>query len=68
MQVSSTTKSFTDVRKEQDMYKMTVYKAWDGKMLRIERANNLAYFDRYKGKQNYRIVITKDKQVVYSEL
>ena len=55
-------------RRETDMYKMTVYKAWDGKMLRIERANNLAYFDRYKGKQNYRIVITKGKEIVYSEL
>lgn len=50
------------------MYKMTVYKAWDGKMFRIERANNLAYFDRYKHKQNYRIVITKGKEVIYSEL
>lgn len=50
------------------MYKMTVYKAWDGKMLRIERARNLAYFDRYKGKQNYRIVITEGKKVIYTEL
>lgn len=50
------------------MYKMTVYKAWDGKMLLIRRANNLEYFDRFKGRQNYRIVITKGKTVIYSEL
>ena len=50
------------------MYKMTVYSAWDGKMFRIERAKNLEYFSKYKGKANYRIVITKGKEVVYSEL
>ena len=49
-----------------DMYKMTVYDA-DGKMFRIERANNLEWFDRYKGKRNYRIVITKGKEIIYSE-
>ena len=50
-----------------DMYKMTVYDA-DGKMFRIERAKNLEWFDRYKGKRNYRIVITKGKEVIYSEV
>lgn len=49
------------------MYKMTAYTA-EGKMWLIRKANNLAYFDRYKGKQNYRIVITKGKQIVYSEM
>ena len=49
------------------MYKMTVYRAWDGKMFRVERARNLAYFDKYKGKTNYRIVITKGKEVIYDE-
>lgn len=48
------------------MYKMTVYDA-DGKMFRIERANNVEYFDRYKGKRNYRIVITEGKKIIYSE-
>lgn len=49
------------------MYKMTVYTA-EGKMFRIERARNLSYFDRYKGKTNYRIVITKGRTVIYSEI
>lgn len=49
------------------MYKMTVYDA-DGKMFRIERAKNLEWFDRYKGKRNYRIVITKGKEIIYSEV
>lgn len=49
------------------MYKMTVYKAWDGKMFRVERARSLAYFDKYKSKTNYRIVITKGKEVIYDE-
>lgn len=49
-----------------DVYKMTVYTA-EGKMFRVERAKNLAYFDRYKGKRNYRIVITEGKKLIYSE-
>lgn len=49
------------------MYKMTVYKAWDGKVLRVERAKNLEWFDRYKGKTNFRIVITKGNKVIYDE-
>lgn len=49
------------------MYKMTVYDA-DGKVFRIERAKNPKWFDRYKGKRNYRIVITKGKETIYSEL
>lgn len=49
------------------MYKMTVYSVWDGKLFRTERSNNLAYFDKYKGKQNYRIVITKGKEIIYDE-
>lgn len=56
------------------MYKMTVYDA-DGKMFRIEKANNVEYFDRYKGKRNYKIVISevnpfhrKDEKIIYSEL
>lgn len=49
------------------MYKMTVYTA-EGKMFRIERSRNLAYFDRYKNKQNYRIVITSGKKLIYSEI
>lgn len=50
------------------MYKMTVYKAWDGEILRTEKSNNLQYFDRYKGKENFRIVITKGKEIIYSEV
>lgn len=55
------------------MYKMTVYDA-DGKMFRIEKANNLDYFQRYKHKQNYRIVIAKvnpisrKEEIIYSEV
>lgn len=55
------------------MYKMTVYDA-DGKMFRIEKANNLDYFQRYKHKKNYRIVIAKinpfsrEEEIVYSEV
>lgn len=55
------------------MYKMIVYDA-DGKMFRIEKANNLDYFQRYKHKQNYRIVITKvdpfgrKEEIIYSEV
>lgn len=54
-------------RKEIAMYKMTVYTA-DGILFMVRRAKNLEYFDRYKGKQNYRIIITHGKQVVYSEV
>lgn len=50
------------------MYKMEVYRAWDGGLQFVERSNNLDYFSKYKGKTNYRIVITKRKEVVYSEL
>ena len=55
------------------MYKMTVYDA-DGKMFRIEKANNLDYFQRYKHKLNYKIVITevnpvsREEEIVYSEV
>lgn len=49
------------------MYKMTVYDA-NGKVFRTERSTSLAYFDRYKGKRNYKIVITKGKTVIYSEV
>ena len=49
------------------MYKMTVYDA-DGKMFRIERAKRVEWFDRYKGKRNYKIVITKGNKTIYSEL
>lgn len=49
------------------MYKMTVYKVWDGKMLRTEKSNNLEYFNRYKHKINYRIAITKGNKVIYDE-
>lgn len=55
------------------MYKMIVYDA-DGKMFRIEKANNLDYFQRYKHKQNYRIVIAKvnpisrKEEIIYSEV
>lgn len=55
-------------RKETDMYKMEVYRAWDGGLQYVERSNSLDYFSKYKGKTNYRIVITKGKEVVYSEL
>ncbi len=50
------------------MYKMEVYRAWDGGLQFVERSNSLDYFSKYKGKRNYRIVITKGKEVVYSEL
>ena len=49
-------------------YTMIAYKAWDGEVLRTERSNNLAYFDRYKNKQNFRIVIKEGCKVIYSEL
>ena len=49
------------------MYKMTVYTA-EGKMWLVRRANRLEYFDRYKGRRNYRIVITKGRQTLYSEV
>ena len=55
------------------MYKMTVYDA-DGKMFRVEKANNVEYFERYKHKHNYKIVISKvnpisrKEEIVYSEV
>lgn len=55
------------------MYKMTVYDA-DGEIFRIEWANNLDYFQRYKHKLNYKIVIAKvnpvsrKEEIVYSEV
>ena len=49
------------------MYKMTVYTK-DGIEWMVRHAKNLAWFDRFKGKDNYRIVITKGREVVYSEV
>lgn len=49
------------------MYKMTVYTA-DGKLFRTEKSNSLVYFDRYKNKKNYRIVITLGRKLIYSEV
>ncbi len=49
------------------MYKMTVYTK-DGIEWMVRHAKNPAWFDRFKGKDNYRIVITKGKEVVYSEV
>lgn len=48
-------------------YTMYVYKEWDGEFLRREGSNNLAYFDKYKGKENYKIIIKKGRKTIYSE-
>lgn len=48
------------------MYKMKVYTA-DGIEWMARHAKNLAWFDKFKNKQNYRIVITKGKEVIYDE-
>lgn len=49
-------------------YSMYAYKKWDGKLLRKEGSNSLPYFDRYKGKENYEIVITDKKgNIIYDE-
>lgn len=49
------------------MYKMTAYTKFGEKWI-VRHSNNIEYFDRYKGKENYRIVITKGKKVIYSEV
>lgn len=33
-----------------------------------ERSNRLEYFDKYKNKENFRIVIKEGSKVVYSEI
>ena len=55
------------MNRKKPIYKMTVYDA-DGKVFRTEHSNNLVYFDRYKGKRNYKIIITRGKEVIYSEV
>lgn len=39
------------------MYKMIAYSREDGTKHHEERANNAAYFNRYKGKANYFIEV-----------
>lgn len=48
-------------------YVMYAYKNWDGELLRKEGSNSLEYFDRYKGKENYQIVIKEGKKIIYDE-
>lgn len=49
------------------IYTMWVYKVWDGELLRKSGSNNLAYFDKYKGSNNYRIVIKQGNKIIYDE-
>lgn len=53
------------------MYKMIAFTA-DGERLTPQYANNPAYFDRFKNRVNYKIVIMKKVKnrytVIYSEL
>lgn len=48
-------------------YIMYVYKTWDGELLRKDGSNSLSYFDKYKNKDNYRIIIKEGKDIVYDE-
>lgn len=53
------------------MYKMEVFRTGENKLYRIEKSNNLEYFDRYKNKTNYKIKIfrkVKNRwELIYSE-
>ena len=48
-------------------YTMDVCRVWDGKFSNKEGSNNLEYFNKYKNKQNYRIVIRQGKKILYDE-
>lgn len=39
------------------MFKMNVYKAENRDFFRTEKSDNLEYFNRYKGRENYKIEI-----------
>lgn len=49
-------------------YTMLVYKRWDGEFLRKEGSNNLKYFDKYKGKENFKIIIKEGRKIIYQEV
>ena len=48
-------------------YTMYAYNNWNGAFHRKEGSNNLAYFDKYKNKENYRIVIKEGRKIIYDE-
>lgn len=48
-------------------YLMYVYNNWNGAFHRKVGSNNLEYFDKYKHKENYRIVIKEGRKVIYDE-
>lgn len=48
-------------------YTMFAFKEWDGELLRKEGSNNLVAFDKYRNKENYRIVIKHGKKIIYDE-
>lgn len=49
------------------IYTMWVYKVWDGELFYKDGSNNLAYFDKHKGSNNYRIVIKQGNKIIYDE-
>ena len=48
-------------------YTMYVYNNWNGAFHLKEDSNNLEHFDKYKHKENYRIVIKEGRKVIYDE-
>lgn len=53
------------------MYKMDVYEAENNTLFRTEKANNIEFFNRYKGRNNYYIKVFQKIgnrwKLVYSE-
>jgi hypothetical protein len=56
-------------RNKDYLYRMDVYRVWDGEFSFSQWSNNLDFFNRYKRKHNHRISITdlKSKAVIYEE-
>ena len=54
-------------------YKMVVYRydpefGLDHNVFRTEGSNNLSYFDKFKNKENFRIIIKEGSEIIYSEV
>lgn len=48
-------------------YRMEVYRLWDGQLSHKSGSNSLEYFDKFKNKRNFRIVIKQGKEILYDE-
>lgn len=48
-------------------YTMEAYRLWDGQLSHKSGSNSLDYFNRFKNKRNFRIVIKHGKEILYDE-